>query len=100
MKYIIRRAQIEDISKMVAIYNGNSQLLQHHVGYERVGTEWIAKELQSMKVSGFSSCVILEESSEKVIGIIQYQIAKIAYLSLLMLDYEQQGHWGRDLQAF
>lgn len=92
MKYLIRKAQIEDISKIVAIYNNNSQFLQHHAGYEHVSTEWIAGELQSMKASGFSSCVILEESRKKVIGIIEYQMAETTYLSLLMLDYEQQGN--------
>lgn len=91
MKYLIRKAQIEDISKIVAIYNSNSQFLQHHAGYECVSTEWIAEELKSMKASGFFSCVILEESSPKVIGIIEYQMAETAYLSLLMLDYELQG---------
>ena len=91
MKYFIRKAQIEDISKIAAIYNSNSQFLQHHAGYEHVSTEWIAEELQSMKASGFSSFVILEESSQKVIGIIEYQMAETAYLSLLMLDDEEQG---------
>lgn len=90
MKYFIRKAKIEDISKIVAIYNSNSQFLQHHAGYEHVSTEWIAEELQSMKASGFSSCVIFEKSSQKVIGILEYQMAETAYLSLLMLDYEQQ----------
>jgi len=51
------------------------------------------EELESMKKANFYSCKIIEKSSGKIIGIIDFKIGEETYLSLLMLhnDYKNKG---------
>jgi GNAT superfamily N-acetyltransferase len=83
----------EDINDVVEVYNSNRNFLQNHVGTDKVVKEWILDEIESMRKIDFYSCKVVEKSSGKLIGIIDFKIGEETYLSILMLhkDYKNKG---------
>lgn len=55
-----------------------------------------------MKEIGFYSCKIVEISSEKIMGVIDFKVGEETYLSLLMIhnDFKSKGFGKLILQAF
>jgi GNAT superfamily N-acetyltransferase len=82
-----------DINDVVEVYNSNRKFLQNHIGTDQVAKEWILDEIESMRKVDFYSCKIVEKSSGKLIGIIDFKIGGETYLSILMLhkDYKKKG---------
>jgi len=82
-----------DLNEVVEIYNSNKQFSANHMDKEKITNKWILEELESMKETGFHSCKIIENSSEKIIGVMDFKLGEETYLSLLMIhnDYKSKG---------
>ncbi len=83
----------KDLNEVVKIYNSNKHFLVTHMDKEKITNEFIFQELESMKEVGFYSCKIVEISSEKIIGVMDFKVGKETYLSLLMIhnDFKNKG---------
>jgi hypothetical protein len=75
----------KDLNEVVEVYNSNKHFLVNHIDKEKITDEWILQELESMKEVGFYSCKIVEISSGKIFGVIDFKVGKETYLSLLMI---------------
>ena len=53
---------------------------------DNINYEWLFGELESMKKVGFYSYKVVEKSSDKIIGVIDFKIGEETYLSLLMIN--------------
>jgi hypothetical protein len=62
-----------DLNEVVEVNNSNKHFLVTHLDEEKVTIEWIIQELQSMKEVGFYSCKIVERSSRKIIGVMDFK---------------------------
>lgn len=80
-----------DIATVLEVYNSNDHFLIKHLGKNQVTNEWIFQELESMRDVGFYSCKIVEKSTGKIIGIIDFKVTAETYLSLLMIHHALQG---------
>ena len=100
--YYVEIAQNKDLSEIVEVYNSNKEFLLSHMDREEVTGEWLYQEIESMKELDFLSCKIVEISSGRIIGIIDFNIGEEAYLSLLILhnDYKGKGIGKQIVQAF
>ncbi|MBX4262134.1 GNAT family N-acetyltransferase [Clostridium estertheticum] len=83
----------KDINAIVEVYNSNKCFLVNHMGTDKVRYEWVLEELENMRKAGFYSCKVVEKSSGKVMGIIDFKIGEETYLSLLMIhdNYKNKG---------
>lgn len=90
-KYIIRGVQENDYCKIVAIYNSNRTFLLHHLGMEAVTENFVTQEVLTMHKEGFHSCVIVNQETLVVEGVLDYKPNPEVYLSLLMLSADMQG---------
>lgn len=88
--YEMREAAESDINVIVRIYNSNTKFLINHLGVEAVDDKFIFNEMQEMKAMSFLPCVIIDLSTNVVIGIIDYKPDNTVYLSLMMIDSEYQ----------
>lgn len=88
--YEIREATETDIKSIVRIYNSNAKFLVNHLGMESVDDKFILNEMQEMKMITFLSCVIIDLSTNMVIGVLDYKPDNTVYLSLLMIDSKHQ----------
>ncbi|WAG54610.1 hypothetical protein LL033_18605 [Clostridium estertheticum] len=75
----------KDINAIVEVYNSNKYFLVNHMGKDKVRYEWVLEELENMRKVGFYSCKVVEKSSRKIKGIIEFKIGEETYLSLLMI---------------
>ena len=94
--------EYKDLDEIVDVYNSNKQFLINHIGREQVTNEWIAHELDAMKLACFYSCKIVEIKTGKITGIIDFKIGKETYLSLLMLrnSFKGKGYGKSIFHAF
>ena len=88
--YTIREVHDEDIEKIDSIYNSNHKFLVNHLGMNIVDNHFIHQEILDMTSNNFLSCVIVNELSDEIIGIIDYQVDNTVYLSLLMIHSNYQ----------
>lgn len=88
--YEIRVATKSDIDAIVRVYNSNTIFLVNHLGMELVDNKFISNEMQEMKSMKFLSCVIIDSSTNTVIGVLDYKPDNAVYLSLMMIDSEHQ----------
>jgi GNAT superfamily N-acetyltransferase len=91
----------KDINNIVEVYNSNRDFLVNHLDSDKITYDWIFEELESMKKSGFCSCKVVEKSSGKLIGILDFKLGEETYLSLLMIhnDYKNKGYGKAIYQA-
>lgn len=84
----------EDLNDVMEVYNSNKDFLLSHMNTHKIDYNWLINELNTMKESRFNSCKIIEKSSGKLIGIIDYKNGQETYLSLLMLhnNYKNKGY--------
>ncbi|WP_425448320.1 GNAT family N-acetyltransferase [Dethiothermospora halolimnae] len=84
----------EDLNDVMEVYNSNKDFLLSHMNTDKIDYKWIINELNTMKEANFKSCKIIEKSSDKLIGIIDYKNGQETYLSLLMLhnNYKNKGY--------
>lgn len=85
-KIYIRDVSQTDTTRVTEIYNSNPDFLSHHIGKTQVDTAFIQNEFTAMKSMGFLSCVIAEQQTDKIIGILDFKQGECTYLSLFMLD--------------
>lgn len=90
-KYFIRELQAEDMRQVAAIYNSNRRFLRNHLGADAIDDIFIADEAAAMAEAGFLSCVIVNEDTQALVGVLDHRPGREAYLSLLMLTREAQG---------
>ncbi|AFK86374.1 MULTISPECIES: GNAT family N-acetyltransferase [Thermoanaerobacterium] len=100
--FYIDSVENKDLNEVVEVYNSNKHFLLSHMDKEKVTKEWILQELESMKEVGFHSCKIVEISSEKIIGVMDFKVGKETYLSLLMIhnDFKSKGFGKLIFRAF
>ena len=89
-RYKIREVKEEDVEAIVQVYNSNHRFVVNHLGREFVDDLFIFNEIEEMKCAEFLPCVIIDMQSDSVVGVIDYKPEDVVYLSLLMLDSEQQ----------
>ena len=91
--FYIDLVQNKDLKDIVEVYNSNKDFLINHMDIDNVKYEWILEELESMKKANFYSCKVVEKSSDKIIGIVDFKIGEESYVSLLMIhnDYKNKG---------
>lgn len=82
--------ELNDIDDIVKIYNSNKKFLYAHMGVSSIYPEFIFNEIDKMKQLGFKSQVI-KDGKNYTLGICEYKIDYIVYLSLLMLDSRVKG---------
>lgn len=80
---------INDIDKILDIYNSNTSFLTNHMGTPTISKEFIVKEIEEMKNIGFNSLVI-KNNENNIVGICDFKMADEVYLSLLMIDAKQK----------
>jgi GNAT superfamily N-acetyltransferase len=81
----------KDIKEVLEVYNSNERFLINHMDRNKVTSEWIFQELEGMRDVGFYSCKIVEISTGKIIGIVDFKVDDETYLSLLMMHNAFQG---------
>lgn len=91
MQYGMREAAPGDVDSIVEIYNSNQPFLVNHLGQDSVNRDFILSEQESMRALHFISCVITDESANKIVGVLDYKPDETVYLSLMMLDKQIQG---------
>lgn len=90
-KYIIRIVQENDYKSIAEIYNSNPHFLFHHLGVDFIDEAFVSEEVSTMQKAGFHSCVIVDQESSMVQGVLDYKPNQEVYLSLLMLSASLQG---------
>lgn len=90
-KYIIRIVQKNDYKSIAEIYNSNPHFLFHHLGVDFIDEAFVSEEVSTMQKAGFHSCVIVDQESSMVQGVLDYKPNQEVYLSLLMLSASLQG---------
>lgn len=90
-KFYIRELNPNDYKRVVEIYNSNRQFLLCHLGVEAVDEAFISEEAVTMEKVGFRSCVIVNEETQTVQGVLDYKPDDEVYLSLVMLVADLQG---------
>lgn len=100
-RWKIRKIEKQDYKAVVDIYNSNPSFLCHHLGMDSVDVQFISKEVISMNEIGFSSCAVIEETSGRIVGTLDFRYGDESYLSLLMLgtEYQKRGI-GREVYNF
>jgi len=91
--FFIDLVENRDLNDIVEVYNSNKKFLLNHTESDIVKYKWLIEELELMKKMNFCSCKVVEKSSGKIIGIIDFKIGEETYLSLLMIhnDYKNKG---------
>ena len=90
-KFYIRELNKNDYKRVAEIYNSNREFLRNHLGVESVDEAFVSDEAVTMKKVGFRSCVIVNEETQTVQGVLDYKPDDEVYLSLMMLAAESQG---------
>lgn len=90
-RFFIRELKPTDYRRVLEIYNSNREFLLNHLGAETVEEGFISDEAVTMEKVGFCSCVIVNETTQTVQGVLDYKPDDEVYLSLLMLGEEIQG---------
>ncbi|MBQ8799139.1 MAG: GNAT family N-acetyltransferase [Lachnospiraceae bacterium] len=90
-KFYIRELNKNDYKRVTEIYNSNREFLRNHLGVEAVEETFVSDEAVTMKKVGFHSCVIVNEETQTVQGVLDYKPDDEVYLSLMMLAAESQG---------
>ncbi len=91
-----------DLNQVAEVYNSNRYFLLAHMDKEKIANQWMVDEIESMQEVGFSSCKIVENNSQKTIGVMDFKVGDETYLSLLMIhsDFKGRGFGKQILQAF
>ena len=91
-----------DLNEIIEVYNSNKHFLVAHMDREKISNQWIMEEIESMKKIGFCSGKIVEKSSGKIIGVMDFKAGEESYLSLLMIhnDFKGKGYGKLIFQAF
>lgn len=92
-KIYIDLVEDRDLNDIIEVYNSNKNFLINHMNSDIVEYKWVIEELELMKKTSFYSCKVVEKSSGKIIGIIDFKTGEETYLSLLMIhnDYKNRG---------
>lgn len=100
-KYIMRAVQENDYKSIVEIYNSNHRFLLNHLGMDFIDETFISKEVSTMRRVGFCSCVIVDQESSMIQGVLDYKPNQEVYLSLIMLAAGLQGKGvGSDIYSY
>lgn len=91
--FFVSESSPEDILDITEIYNSNKDFLKKHTNKENVTFDWLLEDLKETRNAGFSPCKIVEKSTGKILGILDFKISSETYLSLFMLhhDYINRG---------
>lgn len=92
MELFLRPAGRRDAAELAAIYNSNPGFLAHHLGRERVDEAFLLAELDAMAGASFASFLITEGEGGPVLAAADLRGGEEAYLSLLILHRDAQGH--------
>jgi len=100
--FYVDLVNINDLNEVIDIYNSNKHFLVAHMDKEKITNQWLIEEIKSMKEIGFNSGKIVEKSTGKIIGVMDFKIDEESYLSLLMIhnDFKGKGFGKQIFQAF
>ena len=89
-KLYLTKITIKDYEEIINIYNSNKQFLNIHQDTKSITTDWLDKEMKTMKKEGFLSYKIVEKTSNQIIGIIDFKISNQSYISLIIIHKKYQ----------
>lgn len=91
---LITEISEEDSSEILEIYNSNKHFLVTHLDKKKVDLDWVIEELDKMRKMNYLTFKIIELSSGKVIGFIDFKLHEESYLSLLMIhnNFKNNGY--------
>ncbi|MFQ9310508.1 MAG: GNAT family N-acetyltransferase [Paraclostridium sordellii] len=89
-KFYLTKITIKDYEEIIKIYNSNEQFLNIHQDTKSITTDWLDKEMKTMKKEGFLSYKIVEKTSNQIIGIIDFKISNQSYISLIIIHRNHQ----------
>ncbi|KGJ48999.1 hypothetical protein KD33_11510 [Clostridium sp. NCR] len=91
--YRIDYATNGDLDQFVNIYNSNVDFLINHIGVSKIDLQWITKEFKEMQRINFNCCKVVDKNNDSVIGLLDFKLGEISYLSIFMLhkDYKSKG---------
>lgn len=89
-KFYLTKITIKDYEEIIKIYNSNKQFLNIHQGTKSITTDWLDKEMKTMKKEGFLSYKIVEKTSNQIMGIIDFKISNESYISLIIIHKKYQ----------
>jgi len=89
--FYICSVENKDIEEVLEVYNSNVHFLINHLNIDKVSVEWINHEIESMREIGYLSCKIVDRSTLKIIGILDFKVDEEIYLSLLMIHNDFKG---------
>lgn len=92
MELVLRPAGRKDAAVLAAIYNSNPEFLRHHLGRERVDEAFLLSELEEMSRVGFVTLLITQGRNGPALAAADVRCGQEAYLSLLILHRDAQGH--------
>ena len=98
MELVLRPAGRQDAAVLAAIYNSNPEFLLHHLGRDRVDKAFLLSELEEMAGAGFVTLLITQGRDGPALAAADVRDGEEAYLSLLILHRDAQGH-GRGRQC-
>lgn len=98
----VGRVNHGDLNEVIEIFNSNKRFLATHMDKEKITNQWMIEEIESMKEIGFCSGKIVEKSSGRIIGVMDFKVGEESYLSLLMIhnDFKGKGFGKLIFQAF
>lgn len=101
-QFFLDKITKEDYDEILALYNSNIEFLEKHLGLSQVTREWLNTEMDSMKAIDFMSYKIVDNSSGKILGIMDFKNDIEAYLSILILhkNFKGKGIGSLFLDAF
>ena len=92
MELVLRPAGRQDAAVLAAIYNSNPEFLLHHLGRDRVDEAFLLSELEEMAGAGFVTLLITQGRDGSALAAADVRGGEEAYLSLLILHRDAQGH--------
>lgn len=101
LKYIMRTVHENDYKRIAEIYNSNHQFLRNHLGVDFIDETFVSEEVLTMQKAGFRSCIVVDQESAMIQGVLDYKPDQEVYLSLLMLSSDLQGKGvGSDIYSY
>ena len=92
MELVLRPDGRQDAAVLAAIYNSNPEFLLHHLGRKRVDEAFLLSELDEMAGAGFVTLLVTQGRGGPALAAADVRGGEEAYLSLLILHRDAQGH--------
>ncbi|MCY0898196.1 MAG: GNAT family N-acetyltransferase [Firmicutes bacterium] len=92
-------AQPKDMDALAEVYNSHPAFLHSHLHRSAITNNWLMNEIKAMSAGGFWSCTVKQKPAGRVVGLLDVNVDKETYLSLLMVHH-QYAHQGMGQQIY